>query len=440
MPIKVTCTQCSGVLHAPDDSSGKRGRCPTCGTVLTIIGEFVGPASTSSQFGAPPPAAPRTPATTPVTNPWGSLPGGPDDHQGVPPGSGGLPAPTQRPTYDLAKDPLPPRPAFPQVSEPIPSTRGSRVPPDPRKVSVQDPFSKPGKPNDEQAETNSRWAKAYRGLGWVRTGILFLVLGVLVYSAIPILQAFQVQLPNQTPGILKIDDFSQTHEIRLLGTTGAIALGLLCLTFGRIGVARAPAAAHARGVAAMASLATIASLAGFIAVAVITGLAMKDGGFIPKLTPDWNKLSPLPTLQEKWEAWAEGVFLTSRETTGQVQGFGVAAFFAFGLIAEIAFIATLGRIAASLRNPTAAGRVNRLIVLFSLCWLTKVFAFLAARVYYSTWFDANIWSQWAPLDDKVKLIGPPSVIALVALAIAILYWRMIGGVRTAIRENVDINS
>src|SRR3954471_7812157 len=39
MPIKVTCPKCQGVLHAPDDAGGKRGKCPTCGTVLAIPAE-----------------------------------------------------------------------------------------------------------------------------------------------------------------------------------------------------------------------------------------------------------------------------------------------------------------------------------------------------------------------------------------------------------------
>ena len=213
MPIKVTCSQCGGVLHAPDDSSGKRGRCPTCGTVLTILGEFVGPQTAASpQFGAPPaPMSQRQPTTTPVTNPWGSLPGGPEENSpGIPPsGPAAVPAPRQ--TYDFAKEP-PARP-FPVPSEPVPSTRGSRVPPDPRKVSVQDPFAKPGKPNDAQSESNAGWAKAYRGLGWVRTGILFCLLGVLGCAAVPVLQSFNVNLPNQSPGYLKIADFSQSQEI-----------------------------------------------------------------------------------------------------------------------------------------------------------------------------------------------------------------------------------
>ena len=35
-PIVVTCGNCSGVLHAPGDSGGQQGSCPTCGNVLRI--------------------------------------------------------------------------------------------------------------------------------------------------------------------------------------------------------------------------------------------------------------------------------------------------------------------------------------------------------------------------------------------------------------------
>jgi hypothetical protein len=437
MPIKVTCTQCGGVLHAPDDSSGKRGRCPTCGTVLTIIGEYVGPATAAPQFGAPPGAMPPRPATTPVTNPWGSLPGGPE-----PPASGPAPSPAARPTYELAKEPpAAPRPsAFPLPSEPVPTSRGSRLPPDPRKVSVQDPFAKPGKPADADADTNARWARAYRGLGWVRTGLIFCVLGVLAYAALPILQALDVKIPNQTPGVLKIAEYSQLEEIRLFATSGAMLIALLCVAIGRIGVAGAPAAAHAGAPATFASLGTLIALAGFVAVGVITALAMKDSGFIPQVTPLANRFPAKATLADLVTTWGDGVFLPKDDMTGQIQGFGAAALVGFGLLAEIWFVAALGRIAASLRNPTAAGRVNRFVVFIGLLCALKGIAWLTLRVYYRAWFETNVWPKWEHLEDKWKMIGPLALLALVALVLTLLYWRMIGGVRAAIRENVDVTT
>jgi hypothetical protein len=438
MPIKVTCSQCGGVLHAPDDSSGKRGRCPTCGTVLTIIGEFVGPVPPAPpQFGAPPAALPPRPSTTPVTNPWGSLPGGPEEPAAG--YSGAAPAPMPRPTYELAKDPPPARgSSIPAPSEPVPSSRGSRLPPDPRKVSVQDPFAKPGKPNDGGAETNARWARAYRGLGWVRTGILFCLLGTLAFAALPILQAFNVNLPNQNPGSLKIADFSQAQEIRLFATAGALLLGLLCVAIGRIGVSGAPAASHAGSTATFASLATLIALAGFVAVGAITGLAMKDTGFIPQFTPQASQFVAKATLADMAATWGDGVFLPKDDMTGQIQGFGAAALVGFGLLAEIWFVAALGRISASLRHPRAVGRVNRFVVIMGLLFALKVVALIAARVYYRAWFEANIWSKWEHLEDKWKTIGPLAVVALVGLVVALMYWRMVGGVREAIRENADV--
>src|SRR5262245_30998351 len=67
MPIKVTCPKCQGVLHAPDDAGGKRGKCPTCGTVLSIPadGPKVPAASvpTEQPFRAPDSAPESQPAT-----------------------------------------------------------------------------------------------------------------------------------------------------------------------------------------------------------------------------------------------------------------------------------------------------------------------------------------------------------------------------------------
>lgn len=445
MPIKVTCSQCGGVLHAPDDSSGKRGRCPTCGTVLTIIGEFVGPGGVSSpQFGAPPgpqSSFGRPAAQAPVANPWGSLPGGPEEPPSQPISSV-APAPAPRASYDLAKEPPPSRPAsaYPGPSEAIPDTRGSRVPPDPRKYTVQDPFAKPGKTNDATAETNGQWIKAYRGLGWVRTGIVLCVLAVLAYGAVPILLAFNVQVPNQSPGYLKIADYTQAEEIRLFATVGLSLLAFLCLLVGRLGVSRAPAAAYANAPSKFAALATLIAFAGFVAVAVTVGLGMKDAGFIPQFTPEPGKLTDRATLFDKLSRWAEGVFLPANEMAGQVQGYGVAALVGFGLLAEVWFVAALGRMAASLRHGPAAGRVNRFVILMGLLFAIKVGLILAARVYHKAWYEETIWSKWEHLEAKWRTVGPLACLAVIALVFALLYWRMVGGVREAIRENVDVNA
>lgn len=327
---------------------------------------------------------------------------------------------------------------MPLPSEPVPVSRGSRVPPDPRKYSVQDPFAKAGKPNDEQAQINTRWKKVYRGLGWVRTGLICCLLGVIAYAAIPILQELQINIPDKNPGILKIDDYTQVQEIRLFASSGFLVLGLLCVVIGRMGVAGAPVTSCARGTAIFSSLATLAALGGLIAFAIMTGLAMKDGGVIPQLTPDLKKLESVPTLSEKIALWTEGVFLPSNDSTGQIQGWGALALIGFGLLAEVWFFATLGRMAASLHQPKAAGRVNRLMILICLLTLAKLAVLIAARIYYQGWFNSKVWTQWDQLEAKWKTIGPLASIAIGSFIFAILYWRMVGGVRRAIRENTDM--
>jgi hypothetical protein len=428
MPIKVTCNQCGGILHAPDDSAGKRGRCPTCGTVLTIAGESVGPAP--SQFGAPPLPRPATPQpqAAPVSNPWGSLPSVPDDKP-----LGG-PAGPPKSTYDIARDP----PAPARQPEPAPSPRGSRVPPDPRRNAVSDPFAKPGKPPaDDRAVTNRGWLKVRRGLGWIRTAVFFALLGVLAYAAVPILQTFDVKLPDQTPGFLKIDGYSQVEEIRLLGAVGPLALAMLCGLIGRFGVSAAPTASGAKGTAVFSSLATLVAVGGFGAFAAMTGLAMKDSGLIPQLTPGTGRAAAGATVYDQIEGYVKGVFMTPEETPGKIQGLGFVAFLAFGLLAEVWFVATLGRMGAALQSPRAAGRTNRFVILVGLLFAVKVFLLLAARVFFKDELHEHVWSKWAAVEEKWKVVGVYGGIAFAGLVLAFCYWRMIGGVRHAIRENVD---
>lgn len=425
MPIKVTCSQCGGVLHAPDDSAGKRGRCPTCGTVLTISGETV-PAP--SQFGAPP-AGPAPRPTPPVNNPWGSLPGGPEEKfPAVPVG------PPVKPTYELAKDSAP-RPA--PLPEPIPPSHGSRVPPDPRKHSVADPFAKPSQPTDEQAATNRKWHKVRGGLGWLRVGVFLLFLSVVAYAAVPALVAFNVPVPNQTPGFLKIDDYSQADELRLAATVVPLVLGLLLFVVGRMGVSKAPPASFARGPALFSSLATVLAVGGFLAFAAIAGLAIQDAKVVPQFTPELAKPTTTANLGTKAAYWAEHLFLAADEPTGQIQGFGALVFVTFGLLAEVWFVAALGRMAAALHSRTAAGRVNRFVVLVGLLAVASIVAVVATQVYFKPWFTANVWAKWTALEAKVQTAAVAGALTLAALILAVLYWRMIGGVRHAILEGVD---
>jgi hypothetical protein len=72
MPIEFRCTQCGKLLRTPEDTAGKRAKCPECGTVLTIPVPQVG------LPGPQPPAGATVPGSPPP------LPG--ESGGGVPPG------------------------------------------------------------------------------------------------------------------------------------------------------------------------------------------------------------------------------------------------------------------------------------------------------------------------------------------------------------------
>ena len=132
MPIKVTCSNCGGVLHAPDDSGGKRGRCPTCGNVLPIPAE-------SPKL--PPAAAESAPKTGGRSPSFGDFNLGP---QVSPPTA---PNPTRAGApLSFAEDSPSNRSSVPSLAEPnMAPRRGKPVPPtlppeEPRRPN--DPFAR----------------------------------------------------------------------------------------------------------------------------------------------------------------------------------------------------------------------------------------------------------------------------------------------------------
>ncbi len=440
MPIKVTCNNCGGVLHAPDDSAGKKGRCPTCGTVLTINADMPNSAAAASVFGAPmgtdhSDKANRPLPFPPVGGPWTGTPPvfGKDSAQtqqgpkpaAFPPASNG-----PRSSYDIAgmpeTEPIRPVPGTP------PNTHGSRVPPDPRKYS--EPMAKPGRPaTAKKTESDdTRWNRVRKGLGWVQCAGFFAFLAVVGATLIPILAQFGVNLPDKMPGYLAMDTVSSTTEIGVGAVMVPIVLALFCLLIGRMGVSAAPSSSYARGPALASSLATLVAVGGAIALLAITGLGVKDG-FMPKF-----QSSPIvgANLQTKLHDLTQTNLLQTDGIGGVIQRFGLAAFLAFGLIAEVWFFASLGRIAAYLKNATASGRINRVLILKGTLFSIAVTACVANQI-YGDWVNANIWSKWNGLDAKTQAIAVPGIVLFVGFAIFLIHTRMVGGVKRAIREHVD---
>ncbi len=442
MPIKVTCNNCGGVLHAPDDSAGKKGRCPTCGTVLTINADSPNAAAAASVFGAPMGAtdnsdkANRPLPFPPVGGPWtGAAPAvfGKDSAQTQSgPKPSAFPAASNGPrsSYDIAgmpeAEPIRPVPGTP------PNTHGSRVPPDPRKYS--EPMAKPGRPaTAKKAESeDARWNRVRKGLGWVQCAGFFAFLAVVGATLMPILAHFGVNLPDKTPGYLGLDSVSSITEISVGAVLVPAVLALFCLLIGRMGVSGAPSSSFARGLALAASLATLVAVGGAIACFTIMGLGIKDG-FVPKFVSPPN---PVANLQSKLYDLSSNTFLPSDGITGIIQRFGLAAFVAFGLVAEIWFFASLGRIAAYLKSATASGRINRVLILKGTLFALAVLACVANQI-CDDWMQANIWSKWNGLGAKTQTIAVPGIVLFAGFAIFLIHMRMVGGVKRAIREHVD---
>ncbi len=67
MPIEFRCESCSKLLRTPDESAGKKAKCPQCGTVVDVPDGSSTAADESASSAFPPPAA--TPPSSPAESP-----------------------------------------------------------------------------------------------------------------------------------------------------------------------------------------------------------------------------------------------------------------------------------------------------------------------------------------------------------------------------------
>ncbi len=390
MPIKVTCPKCQGVLHAPDDAGGKRGKCPTGGTVLQIPAEGpkVSAAPAEPAFHTPPP--PRE-EETPGTHrsSFGAIPRPADvEARRAPPGGGSR---------------MPPPPAY--------------TPPEPKKLP--DPFAKPGKrpvagiPGDGLVRA---WRRTRRGLGWVQFGLFLFLLAYVGRAGLAVAENLGVKLPSQTPGYLKVQELSSEREIRWAVLLVPSALALLACTIGRFGVSNAPRSSFAKGTATAAAAATLLVLLGAIAVAVPTGMQLSEG-FVP------SNLLP------------------KDDPTGLTQRVGIALVIVFGVLAEVWFITALGRMGAALHDYRLGARATRFVVLVGLALAVAV-VLRAAFVVYPHEADRAVADyvqpQWDKLGDH-KLAARWGLIGLAGLLLWVMYARLVSAGRRAVRDWLEQN-
>lgn len=398
MPIKVTCPKCQGVLHAPDDAGGKRGKCPTCGTVLAIPADGGSADAPAAEAFRPPEPVREEPAGTHRSS-FGAIPRPPDIEPRRPAASGSrLPAP---PTF---------------------------APAEPRKLA--DPFAKPGKkavPGIPGEGLVRAWRRTRRGLGWVRLALFLFLIPAVGLAGIIIAETFGVKLPAEDPGYLKLVGLSTDTEIKAGVVLIPAALGLLACTLGRFGVSNAPRSSFAKGLATAAAVASLIVLLGAIAVAVPAGVQLAQG-FVP--------LGLLP----------------ADDPNGIAQRAGVALAVVFGLLAEVWFVAALGRMGAALHDVRLGGRATRFVVLVGLALAAAALVLVAFQVYprdVNQLVADHVQPQWDKLADQDLSDGkqdfnykPVVLWGLVALA-GLIYWlmysRLVGAARSAIREWLEQN-
>lgn len=399
MPIKVTCSKCQGVLHAPDDAGGKRGKCPTCGNVLSIPGgsggsmippepEASAPGSSNSSLQARLPSA---------------VFGSPAEDSRKASFAPGLTGPSG---YAMA-------PAEPRGA---PASRPTPTPPESRKSG--DPFSKAGPrapAGGAEAESDTQaWRRTRRGLWFVQAGYFFALVAVLLPAGLLIAVKAGAKLPAK-PGLLKLADVSVADEIRAAAFLVPAALAFASIALGRLGATNAPRASYARGLFRVSGLATLMSFVGAVAVAVIVGLQVSGGDF-PSLLP-------------------------GDDSKGFAQRVGIAVAAVLAPIAELWFVIALGRMGAGLRDDRLAGRGTRALVYAGLLYIVAGLVTYAVS-YYHAELDQFVAERFQPkmnsLGDKQGFVLP-GVAVVAGLSVWLVYVRLVGAARGAIHNWLDVN-
>lgn len=336
MPIKVTCSNCGGVLHAPDDAGGKRGRCPTCGNILPI------PAVAGAGGGdvpEPPPAGGGKPSFAdfalgptvgppPATDPRGTA------RSSIPFSSG------------AAEPPAPPQRAKPPAD-----------PAEPRRPA--DPFARKGPPPVKGAPAAPTegvvkgWRSARGGLGWVQAAnfLLFIPLVVLpgYYTAVEVMKATAADgkaelIPYRDPGYLGFSGLDSNAELPILAGAAPLLLALLLNLFGRLGFAGAPKRSAVGGPAMLSALATLWALGGFVALI-----------FPPVLTCFDPQIDSKVIGLFEWDTYQ-----------GLVQRVGLFSGAAALVVGEFWFASAVGRVGSALADGKPAARSTRYMMWLGL--------------------------------------------------------------------------
>jgi heme A synthase len=280
------------------------------------------------------------------------------------------------------------------------------------------------------------WTSVRRGLGWTQFGVVLLFLAAAACPGIELAEAFGAKLPDRDPGFLKLDNLSSAYEIRGGATAIPALLGVLCVVLGRLGASGAPRESLGRGMGRAAAWGTIFAFLGLLACGIVTGLSTANGS-PPKIIPHKDVTKPGVRIQERAERYFAHVFLAAGEPTGQIQRIGFVVMLVFGVVAEVWFLSALGRYATALQGSYAARRVTGVQVLLGLLFALFWIALLAYDLYGVGSADDQIKQKWNDLGDKGRVGVVCGGLIGVAFIFAVIYYRVLGGVKQAIRDAYD---
>lgn len=344
MPIKVTCSNCGGVLHAPDDAGGKRGRCPTCGNILPIPA-----AGGGSDLPDPPaPAAGQRPPS------FADFALGPQ--VGPPPGGSGEAARASvgaRASIPFAPDTS--SPAAPQRAKAPVEPADTRRP--------ADPFTRKGtaktSPTATQPATEgvvNGWKRSRGGLGWVQAANFLLFIPVVLlpayFTADAVMKAISTAevkddlIPYKNPGFLGLGGIDTRAELALLAGGVPVLLALLMHLLGRLGFAGAPKRAAVGGPAMLSALATLWVVVCVVAVALPSVLLV----FNPQV-PENQRVIGLLT----WDSYE-----------GMIQRLALFSGLAAVVVGEFWFASAVGRVGSALADGKPAARSTRFLMLLGV--------------------------------------------------------------------------
>lgn len=434
MPIKVTCSNCGGVLHAPDDAGGKRGRCPTCGNILPIP-----PVEAARGSAAAEPAPAAAPAKGRSAASFGDFAVG--QSVGPPPGSAATPA----------DPPVPARAAEP-------TRRATRPPEDAR----PDPFARKGKKADDGEVGPGMirsWKRARAGLGWVRAALFFFLIPLLGFAGMAVYEALPAAVPNlNLPPIPTYDvgylfrSLSFRQELVVLLGVVPVLLGLLFVLCGRFGLSNAPKKSLASGPALLSGLTALLALAGYMAMivspAALVLLALMSNN--DESYADWTATQWFFQPFDLTGAGEDGGKVLSIQ--GAFARFGLTTCLAFVLVGQFLFTSALGRIGTALGDARTAARSNRfqfwlglvLAALLITCSLAPAFGFnptvqtLGQETngqFRTVWY--SYVQEWYDKLGEWKAVTVGGVVLLGGLWFAVMHLRMTGAARRAIRGWVE---